>query len=218
MSEEIGWFARAGMLYEQAVFGGDTGALAIAERELDRVEADLALARGRVLHAQFLQDRKADPREFACFARAAELYQQFGDVRGEAEALFWVGVFYQVVAGEADNARPALERSYALATQAGDKLTLSYAARHLGFAAGEAGEMELARERLEESVRLRREIGFMPGVAAGLLTLAELSAMEGRLDDARHFLSEGEQVAQECQAHGVLRWFEKARADLDHSP
>ena len=35
---------RAGLLYERAVFGGDAGALATAKRELDGVEADLALA------------------------------------------------------------------------------------------------------------------------------------------------------------------------------
>jgi hypothetical protein len=46
---------RAGLLYERAVFGGDTGVLAIAERELDGVEADLALARGRIVHARSLE-------------------------------------------------------------------------------------------------------------------------------------------------------------------
>lgn len=42
-----GRIERARMLYENAVFGGNAGALAAAERELDAVEADLALARGR---------------------------------------------------------------------------------------------------------------------------------------------------------------------------
>jgi len=41
-------------LYERAVFGGDAGALAEAERHLSAVEADLAVARGRVIHARFL--------------------------------------------------------------------------------------------------------------------------------------------------------------------
>ena len=36
---------RARLLYERAVFGGDADALATADRELDAVEADLALAR-----------------------------------------------------------------------------------------------------------------------------------------------------------------------------
>src|SRR6266550_692989 len=45
---------RANALYERAVFGGDAEALPAADRELDGVEADLSLARGRVLHARFL--------------------------------------------------------------------------------------------------------------------------------------------------------------------
>jgi hypothetical protein len=36
--------------------------------------------------------------------------------------------------------------------------------------------MAAAKERLEESVRLRRELGFIPGVAGGVLALAELAA------------------------------------------
>jgi hypothetical protein len=124
----------ARLLYERAFFGGDASALGIAERELDGVEADLALARGRVLHARFVEDGNEDPHE--------------------------------------------------LATQAGDKLTLSYAVRHLGFADIAAGAGSAARERLEESVRLRREIGFSPGVAAGLVALAYLTAGEGHRDDA----------------------------------
>jgi len=42
------------MLYESAVFGGNAEALSTGDRELDAVEADLALARGRLLHARFL--------------------------------------------------------------------------------------------------------------------------------------------------------------------
>jgi hypothetical protein len=38
---------RVRLLYERAVFGGDRGAVAAAEQELDGVEADLALARRR---------------------------------------------------------------------------------------------------------------------------------------------------------------------------
>ena len=45
---------RARLLYERAVYGGDADALATADRELDAVEADLSLARGRVIHTRFL--------------------------------------------------------------------------------------------------------------------------------------------------------------------
>ena len=147
---------RARLQYERAVFGGDIAALATAERELDGVEADLALARGRLLHARFLQDREEDPGELALFRRAAELYRLLGDARGEGEALFRVGCYHQVVRRADAAAVPALERSRELAQRAGDALTLSYALRHLGIAEHNAGRLGAARGRLEESVRQTR--------------------------------------------------------------
>src|ERR1700689_2876623 len=106
---------QARLLYERFIFGGDASGLAIADRELDAVEADLAMARGRVIHGRFLERRNEDPgqpaedpRELAFFERAAHLYQALGDPRG--------------------GHRGACRRP------------------------------DRARERLEESVRIRREI------------------------------------------------------------
>jgi tetratricopeptide (TPR) repeat protein len=206
---------RANALYERAVFGGDAEALPAADRELDRVEADLSLARGRVLHARFLSERQEDRRELALFERAAELYQRLGDVRGESEAAFWVGCFHQVLRGDSDLALPFFERSYQLASQVEDKLTLSYAARHLGFVYAEAGTLDAAHQKLDESVRLRREIGFEPGVAAGLLALAELADRDGRPDDARALLDEADAIAVTSGADGIRRWIAEARAELE---
>ena len=93
---------RANALYERAVFGGDAEALPAADRELDGVEADLSLARGRVLHARFLAERQDDPGELALFERAAEPYQRLGDVSGEGEATFWVGCLHEVVRSDSD--------------------------------------------------------------------------------------------------------------------
>jgi len=205
---------RAGLLYERAVFGGDTGVLAIAERELDGVEADLALARGRIVHARFLEGQDEDPRELALFERAARLCGIFGDVRGEGEALFWVGVFHQVVRHDDGAAVPTLERSLELATQAGDTLTISYALRHLGIAEHAAGRLQRARERLEESVRLRREVGFLPGVAANLVGLIYIAAAEGRREDALALAAEAADVARVSGAHGISRQVEETRARL----
>jgi tetratricopeptide (TPR) repeat protein len=201
---------RARVLYERAVFGGDEGALAIAGRELDGVEADLALARGRLLHARFLEERREDAQELALFERAAELYASLGDARAEGEALFWVGTFHQVVRDDNAAALPVLERAHELAAAAGDKLTLSYIVRHLGFVDVDAGRIEAAREWLEESVRLRREIGFMPGVAAGVLALAELAAREDRREEALALLDEASSIAEESDAQGIIRWIEQA--------
>jgi len=212
MSED-GWVDRAKQLYERAVFGGDVDALAAADRELDEVEADLALARGRIVHARFLVERGEDPRELDLFERAVELYERVGNRRGEAEALFWVGIVHQVVHDDSGAALPSLERSYELAIEVGDKLTQSYAVRHLGFADLAAGNVEAARERLEESVRLRREIGFGPGVAAGVLALAEVADDEGDTERAAALLDEAQAIAEESGAAGVLRWIEHTRAE-----
>jgi tetratricopeptide (TPR) repeat protein len=208
-------------LYERAVFEGDAAALAEAGRSLDGVEADLALARGRLLHTRFLHQRdeglgqaSEDPAELPLFESAVRLYQALGDVRGEAEALFWVGCFHQVVRRDNGTAVPLLDRSLELATQAGDKMTMSEALRHLGIAAHAAGRLDEARARLEESTLLRRELGQPAGVAANLIGLGYIAAGQGRRDDALAILAEAADLATASGAHRILRSVEEAQAAL----
>jgi tetratricopeptide (TPR) repeat protein len=212
---------RAKLLYERVVFRGDADALGEASRELDAVEADLALARGRVMHARFLLQRdedaglaRGDPAELTLFERAAQLYRALGDTRGEAESLFWVGCFHQIVQRDNETAVPSLERSLELASLAADRLTMSEALRHLGIASHAAGRLDAARERLEESTRLRRELGLLPGVAANLIGLAYIAAGQDRRDDALALLAEAGAVAQASEADRILRSVNEARAEL----
>ncbi|MFC4148216.1 tetratricopeptide repeat protein [Micromonospora mangrovi] len=205
---------RARELYESAVFGGDSAALSAADRTLDAVEADLLLARGRVLHARFLADRVEDPRELAFFERAAELYRTLDDPRGEGEALFWVGCLHQVIRGDDDAAAPAFARAHELATRAADRMTLSYVLRHLAFLDQAGGRLDEARRRMEESTALRREIGFLPGVAANLVALGYLAAGDGDGDRALALLDEAAVLAEKVGADGILTWVAEARANL----
>jgi tetratricopeptide (TPR) repeat protein len=212
---------RARLLYERSIFAGDASALALADRELDAVEADLALARGRIIHGRFLEQRDeepeqpvGDPHELVFFERAAQLYQALGDLRGEAESLFWVGCFHQIVRRDNDTAVPVLERSCEIAAQVGDKLTMSDALRHLGIAEHAAGRPDKARERLQESVRIRREIGLMPGVAANLVGLAYIAAGQGRHDEALALAGEASAIAEASGAHRILRQLEELRTHL----
>jgi nucleotide-binding universal stress UspA family protein len=205
---------RAGELYERAVFGGDGGVLADADRALDGVEADLALARGKVMHARFLEQRVEEPGELDLFERASALYRELGDERGEADALFWVGAFHQVVRDDHATALPSLERARELASRVGDRLTLSYVLRHLGFVEKAAGRVAAARDLFLESTRLRREVGFDAGVAANLVGLAHLSAELDEPDAAREYLDEAADLAAGRGAAGVLRWVEEAQASL----
>ena len=212
---------QAGLLYEQAVFSGEAGPLADADRELDAAEADLAVARGRVMHTRFLLHRDEDPDraradagELALFERAAQLYRALGDAGGEAEALFWVGCFHQVARHDHAAAGPVLEQARELAAQAGNKATESEVLRHLGIQAHAAGQLELARTRLEQSTRLRREIRHMPGVAANLVGLAYISAAQGRRDDALAALDEAAAIAGAHRAPRILAQVTEARSAL----
>lgn len=196
------------------MFGGDDGALAESDRCLDAVEADLALARGRVIHARFLAEKAPADGELELFERADALYERLADVRGRGEAQFWIGAYHQVVGGDGGAARPAFERSLELADQAGDLLTASYALRHLGIHDHQAGRLPEARARLEESTRLRRELGFDAGAAANLIGLAYLAAQQERHQDAVELLGEAEELAVGAEAGGVLGWIAGARRDL----
>jgi tetratricopeptide (TPR) repeat protein len=213
---------RARVLYERALFEGDASALGEAGRELDAVEADLALARGRLIHGRFLERQTdnpeqsiEDPRELALFEQAARLYRELGDGRGEAAALFWIGCCHQVVRHDDAAAVPVLERSLELASTAGDKKTMAEALRHLGIAEHRAGRLDAARPRLEESTRLRRELGLQAGVASNMVGLIYVAAGQGRRDDALALIAEAGALARASGAHGITRQIEEASAALD---
>jgi hypothetical protein len=212
---------QAGLLYEQATFTGDADLLAEADRELDAAEADLAVARGRLVHTRILLRREQDAAgpdedgaELPLFERAARLYGALGNVRGEAEALFWAGCFHQVIRRDNDAAVPLLEQSLALASQVGDKAVMSEALRHLGIAAHRGGQLETARQRLEESTRLRREIGQLPGAAANMVGLAYLAAAAGLSSKALALLDEADAIARASLAYRIAQQVSEARAEL----
>jgi tetratricopeptide (TPR) repeat protein len=205
---------RAGELYERAVFHGEEAGLTVADRELDSVDADLALARGRVIHARYLSGKNVEPHELALFQRAAQLYEALGDARGEGEALLWIGIFHQVIRHDDTAAVPVLDRARDLSAAADDKLTLSYALRHLGIAEHRAGRLEDARQYMERSTRLREELQFLPGVAANLIGLAYIAAAQGRADEAIAIAEKADRIAVACNAHAIVRQAEEARAAI----
>jgi tetratricopeptide (TPR) repeat protein len=212
---------RSRLLYEQAIFTGDAGALTEADRELDAVEADLALARGRLVHGRFLAQRDSDPEHaepdpqaLTLFERATQLYQRIGDPRGEADALFWTGCFHQVQGRDDTTAVPILERALALARQTSDTATAAEALRHLGVAAHRAGQLDLARQHLEESTRLRREQGSLPGVAANMVGLIYIALAQGRREDAQALAGEAQAIAESAGARTIARQVADARRQL----
>jgi tetratricopeptide (TPR) repeat protein len=205
---------RAELLNEQALFAGSAEAREAATRELDRAEARLEAERGRIIHARFLAERGAeDPRELEHFEASLELARRGGDERLEAWARFWIGLVHQVVRGESPAALPHFEAAYTAARELGDPVLASYAVRHLAFAWYEDGRVDDAWRGFEESVELRRAEGFLPGVAAGLLTLAEVAQEQGRAEEARRLLAEAREAAERCGAEAFLRRIEEVESE-----
>lgn len=205
---------RAQELYEQAVFDGDADAVVAGHRQLDAVEADVALARGRLLHASYLASQDEHPAERGLFERAIDLYAAAGDGRGEAESRFWLATYHQVVHGDHDTALPLLQRAESLATEAGDDLTRSYVLRHLAFVDQAAGRLPEARTLMAESTELRRKVGFARGIAANLVGLAYLAAEDGHAEEAPALLDEAAKIAGDCGASAVAGWVAEARINL----
>jgi hypothetical protein len=205
----------AELLSEQALFAGLAEARQAAARELDRAEARLEAERGRILHARFLAERDAeDPEELQHFEASLGLARRAGDELLEAWARFWIGIVHQVVRDDSAAALPHFEAAYTAARELGDPMLASYAVRHLAFAWEEAGRADEAWRGFEESVELRRAEGFLPGVAAGLLTLAEAAQERGRPHEARALLAEARETAQRCGAHAFLTRIELVEAEL----
>jgi tetratricopeptide (TPR) repeat protein len=205
---------RADILNEQALFTGLAEAREEATRQLLRAEARLVQERGRVLHAAFLSERVEDPAELQLFCRSLELAREAGDEQLESWAEFWIGIVHQVVRDDQAKSLPHFEAAYAWAKENGDTLLQSYAVRHLGFAWYEDGRRDAGLQALEESVDLRRRDGFLPGVAAGLLTLAEIADEEGRPVEARRLLEEAKEAADESGAKAFGARIDDALARL----
>jgi tetratricopeptide (TPR) repeat protein len=213
-------------LNDRSTFGGSPDEVRIEAvlDELERLaradEDDALLAaaldlRGRSLHARFLADRDAgEPEgELELFERALAL-RPADDVRGRAESLFHVGLVHQVVRGDGERSEPYFEESYRLAGDAGDAVMESYAIRHLGWTRQERGDLDGARAAFEESLQLRERAGFLPGVGAAALALAEFELEQGRPERARQLLAQAREVFERVGMERFLGFADEVERGL----
>jgi tetratricopeptide (TPR) repeat protein len=225
---ELGLAARAKhalftarVLIDQGGFGGfDTRSeqwqyldMALADAQQTN---DLSLlgaiwdARGMSLHHQFLDTgRTAEPpEELPSFERGLTYRQQADDQHGIAESLFHIGLIYGIVRQDHQKALPFLQQSYTLAQTLGDHITASYAIRHMGFAQYDAGNLIQALENLQESLQLREQAEFIPGVAMALVMLAYANAELKQHALALEHLHRAKAIFQELDAAKRVGWVE----------
>jgi hypothetical protein len=214
--------ATARILAEQAGFGGvDTlaersavldVALAAAQQTDDHSLLGAVWdARGMSLHYAYLDsDRTAEPpEELSSFERGLDYRRQAADQRGMAESLFHVGLVYGVVRQDHPQALPFFQQSYALAQQVGDSIMASYAIRHIGFAQHDSGDTVSARASMQESLELREQAGFIPGVAMALVMLAYADADLDQRALALEHLGRARTIFLGLQADQKVAWIER---------
>ena len=167
----------------------EAGALAVAraEAEVDhafwqRRDADAsrlsaarayAADRSQAWAADFAQLRSSYARQLfggqsetdTLAAAAKGMAAQAPDASAGAYARFYQGLIAGVLGGDDIEA----ERHYRAALDTDDEYVRSYALRHLGALADEAGRHAEAVFLWEDSTRLRQRVGFLPGVLAQLV-------------------------------------------------
>ena len=123
--------------------------------------------------------------------------------------MFHIGLIYGVVRQDHQQALPFFQQSYTLAQTLGDQIIASYAIRHIGFAQYDAGNLTQARENLQESLRLREQAGFIPGVAMALVMLAYADAELKQRALALEHLHGAKAIFQELAAAKKVVWVEQ---------
>ena len=224
------WLQMARSLTDEALFGGvanqekrqealkNTQSLAEASTNKALV-ASIYDAIGLSLHVDFLSsDRSKEPEdELSFFERGLELRKEHGTPEQVAESTFHVGLVYDVIRKEYDKALPYHEEAYKIATDEKDRLIASYAIRHIGFARYNADNVESAKQAFTESLELREAIGFTPGIAFSLVTLAQVDVEEGNKPSALARLKKARKLLSKLNASSRVTWLDEQIAIITGS-
>jgi len=192
-------------------------AQSLAETSRDKVLiASIYDAIGLSLHVDFLNsDRSKELEdEFDFFEQGLELRKEHGTPEQVAESTFHVGLVYDVIRKEYEKALPYHEEAYKIATDEKDKLTASYAIRHIGFARFNTGDVDSAKQAFIESLELRKAIGFTPGIAFSLVTLAQVDVEQGDKTSALSRLIEARNLLATLGATPRVTWLEEQIAGI----
>jgi len=144
-------------------------------------------------------------------ARAVALRDSAPDDARRGRASFYGGIIHDLLRGDPAAGRAMYEAAREWAAAAGDELIVSYALRHLGYLAMQAGDLNAARADLVRSLELRMRLGCVPQVLAQYLALAELAQLTG---DSGWAHAVAELVRDWANAGAGTRWLGPSAAEL----
>ncbi|HEU0116092.1 MAG TPA: tetratricopeptide repeat protein, partial [Thermomicrobiales bacterium] len=123
-------------------------------------------------------------------------YRAVGDRRGEATALFNLGIAAERQA-EYRRSIACYEEGVAIVRELGDRHRLAKGLNGLGLAVANAGDAARGEALLEESLAIKREIGDRKGIAVALTNLAVMAYERGDLDRAIAWLEQSLEIDRE---------------------
>ncbi|HEV2527134.1 MAG TPA: tetratricopeptide repeat protein [Thermomicrobiales bacterium] len=164
------------------------------ERALSDPDAAAPLARARALVAlDLLRYIQGDRARDDLLAESIPVLREHGDTHQLVAALSWKG-WTAVHYGEYDEAEAVLQEALAVAATIPDHLVATSAMgrvlANLGVVAHERGDVDVARERIEESLRIRRELDDVVGMIHSLCDAGEIAAAQARYAEALAFFRE----------------------------
>jgi tetratricopeptide (TPR) repeat protein len=124
--------------------------------------------------------------------------------------------------GSSGEARDAYEKSHAAAALSGNKLSESYAIRHLGLWLLANGEPQPALPLLRKSLRLREEIEFEVYLPFSVHSVGKAHAALGERYQAASYFKRAEHLARKLHAPRVrsfilIDWAVSLKNDLGHA-
>lgn len=214
-------------LTDEALFGGKENqairtnilyqALEYAKSHGDKaLLGDVYDAIGFSLHTSYLESNKSQEpeKEMDFFKRGLDLRKEHGSSSQVAESVFHIGLVHDVIRQEYDKALPYHQEAYKLATETDDKLIMSYAIRHIGFTKLAVEDLAGAKQDFTESLELRESIGFKPGIAFSLATLARVELMENNNKQALAYLKKARKLLSSLGATPCVEWIDSLIAEI----
>ncbi len=157
----------------------------------------------------------------ALYEESLSLYREMDDKAGISDLLNELGnmALYQgnyaaarALHEESLSLRREMSAKQGIATSVlnlgmGAKAGISSSIGNLGLVAWAQGNMTAARELLEESLSLRREIGDKAGIPGSLIILALVALAEGSTTEARELLEESLTLIKEIDENLIMAYF-----------
>jgi class 3 adenylate cyclase/tetratricopeptide (TPR) repeat protein len=144
-------------------------------------------------HARFILDwayvEVGEPERATHSARALEIYEQLGDLDGQAVVLNNLGGF-AYFEGRWDEAISLYERGRDRRLRTGNAVEAALGTCNIGEVLTEQGRLDEAEEAFRTALRVYRAADFPYGVATAAQHLGRIATLAGRLDEARGHLDE----------------------------